>query len=106
MFPVTSLPENSNDSAGSSEMMSSMILAMTTVSLGVAARAGPASRTIAATSQVTFFMNGSFRLGLGPGSAGRRRPEGPGPCLTHDRGGRTACQARATPGPAARADAC
>ena len=60
MLPTTSLPENSNDSAGSSEMMSSICLAMTTVSLGVAARAGPATRTIAARSQVSVFMRHSF----------------------------------------------
>src|SRR5262245_34674960 len=85
MLPVTSLPENSNDSAGSSEMMSSICLAMTTVSLGVAAMAGPASRTVAASNQVIAFMQGLLSMGRHRDRDGR---------LTHDRGGTTACQAR------------
>ncbi len=82
MLPVTSLPENSNDSAGSSEMMSSICLAMTTVSLGVAASAGPATRTIAASSQVILFMYSSFRCGLRPrGAPSRAASRGPGPAF-------------------------
>src|SRR5262245_35020976 len=96
MFPVTSLPENSNDSAGSSEIMSSMILAMTTVSLGVAARAGPAIRTIAATSQVILFIRRLLSVWPPPRKGQTVAPGSCGPrLLTHDRGGTTACQARA-----------
>src|ERR1700681_1275917 len=40
MLATASLPENSKASAGSSEMMSSICLAMTTVSFGVCAKAG------------------------------------------------------------------
>src|SRR5262245_3507235 len=102
MFPVTSLPENSNDSPGSSEMMSSITLAMTTVSFGVAARAGPATSTAAARNQMTLFMRLLLSVWLRPRKGQPVASGGCGPrLLTHDRGRTTACQADALPGRAA-----
>mgnify|MGYP003693771045 CR=1 FL=1 len=68
-------------------MMSSICLAMTTVSFGVAASAGPATRTIAASSQVILFMYSSFRCGPGPGAPRRAASRGPGPAFGRMIGG-------------------
>src|SRR5262249_34554845 len=56
MLPMASLPENSNDSAGSSEMMSSICLAMTTVSFGVAAPAGPPGQAKASATATIRYL--------------------------------------------------
>src|SRR5262249_49859665 len=76
MLPMASLPENSKDSAGAIEMMSSICLAITTVSFGVAAQAwgpGQAARITTARKARNVVMRDSFLVTGGQGRVSTRQ---------------------------------